>query len=355
MAFMDATLWNDIQGDNATNEKRFSPLGVVDLVADSTSAIDYILPSQIQALNTVSSLRAVKIPVIKDQTVTVGTTPGFNFIPSNYGESATYSYTTYNVFSGFRHNASLFANNVIDSDFARAQVMKNVAYEMGKTISGILVTNLEARKTQVLNNLIQVSQGTGAYTFSANTLTVSKGAQTDTMFFNLEALMASNELGGQYRIVTNRAGLSYQKSRQLTNGTYNATNLEALGMFPLDRMYESGNISAGSDVFSGFLVRDGAIGIIPNFPYDFVNGTELAGKKWSITDMELPFCRMRANIYTNREATNSSALVTGNDSNGIMSTFEEMGIWCRFTVVYKYNSDLSTRANDIVKIVGATS
>ena len=69
--------------------------------------------------------------------------------------------------------------------------------------------------------------------------------------------------------------------------------------------------------------------------------------------MEIPFTRMRANIYTNREATNADALISsGSDSNTLMSHFEEMAVWIRFYVVYRYNSDLATRANDIVKIKG---
>ena len=65
---------------------------------------------------------------------------------------------------------------------------------------------------------------------------------------------------------------------------------------------------------------------------------------------------MRANIYTNSQATDATALISsGTDYNLIMSHFEEMAIWVRFYVVYKYNSDLTTRANDIVKIVGLTS
>jgi hypothetical protein len=38
-----------------------------------------------------------------------------------------------------------------------------------------------------------------------------------------------------------------------------------------------------------------------------------------------------------------------------MTHFEEMALWFRFYVVYRYNSDLSARANDIVKLVGATT
>jgi len=234
---------------------------------------------------------------------------------------------------------------------------KNVCYEMGKTIEGIISTIMEARKSQVLPlGTTQVSQGDGTFTFSTvtDTLSVTKAAQKETMFFNLTALMEANELPGEYRIVTNRAGLAVQKAEQLKYSVANDKNLSALGMFPMSNMYESANLSVGNDdIFTGFLVRDGAIGLVENFPYDFVNGTEVGGKKWSISDVEMPFTRMRVNVYTNKEAVDATALITsGTDSNAIMSHFEEIAFWARFYVVYRYNSDLSTRANDIVKIVG---
>lgn len=357
MSYINATLLNDLQGANVTNDKRFSQLGYVDLAADSTDAVDYILPSQIEAMNTMSSLRNQKIPVIKDQTVSVGTTPGFNYIPSNLEESDQYSFVAYDVFSGFRHYPSTYANNAIDEKAAVMAKTKNVCYEMGKTIEGIISTIMEARKSQVLPlGTTQVSQGDGTFTFSTvtDTLSVTKAAQKETMFFNLTALMEANELPGEYRIVTNRAGLAVQKAEQLKYSVANDKNLAALGMFPMSNMYESANLTVGNDdVFTGFLVRDGAIGLVENFPYDFVNGTEIGGKKWSISDVEMPFCRMRVNVYTNKEAVDATALITsGTDSNAIMSHFEEIAFWARFYVVYSYNSDLSTRANDIVKIVG---
>ena len=358
MSFINATSWNNLQGSNVTNDKRFSQLGVVDLAADSTSFVDYILPSQVTQMNTMSSLRSLEIPVIDDQSVTVLTTPGFEFIPANLETSAKYSFTCYDVFSGFRHYPAAYANNMVDANAALEIKMRNIAYACGKQMETIILSTLSTQKSQALDFTTQVSQGDGTFTFSTltDTLTVNKAAQKETMFFYLEDLMAANELAGNYRIVTNRAGLAVQKAERLKYSTNNDKNIDALGFFDLSRMYESGSISAGSDVFSGYIVRDGGIGIIPNFPYDFVNGTEIGGKKWSITDMELPYCRMRANVYVNNEATNATALITaGTDSNTIMTHFQEMAIWLRFYVVYRYNSDLANRANDIVKIVGATS
>jgi len=358
MSYINASLWNNIQVSDATNEKRFSELGIIDAVKESTQFVDFMPPSAKAQLASTSSLRAVEIPVIKDQTVVVNQTPGFDFIPTNLEESAKYSFTAYDVFSGFRHYPSTYGNNMVDSDFARDQKMKNIAYAMGNTIESLLATVLETRKTQVLVNTAQVSATAGDYAFDGGTdkLNIKLAAQKETMFYNLEQLMASNELGGQYRIITNRAGLAIQKAEAAKYGANNDKNLQALGFLPMDRMHESGNISAGSDIFNGWLMRDGAMGVYENYPFDFANGTEIAGKKWSVSDMEIPFTRMRANIYTNKEATNADALITsGSDSNTIMSHFEEMGIWTRFYVVYPYNSDLSTRANDVVKITGLTT
>lgn len=358
MSYINASLWNDIQVSDATNEKRFSELGIIDAVKESTQFVDSIPPSAKESLASASSLRLVKIPVIKDQTVVVNQTPGFDFIPTNLEESAVYSFVAYDVFSGFRHYPSTYGNNMVDSDFARNQKMKNIAYAMGNEIETILASVLETRKTQVLANTAQVSATAGDYAFDTtpDKLNIKLAAQKETMFYNLEQLMASNELGGNYRIVTNRAGLAIQKAEAAKYGANNDKNLQALGFLPMDRMHESGNIAAGSDIFNGWLLRDGAIGVYENYPYDFRNGTVVGGKEWSISDQEIPFTRMRANIYTNKEATNADALITsGSDSNTIMSHFEEMAIWSRFYVVYRYNSDLATRANDIVKITGLTT
>lgn len=357
MANLDATMWLDFQDVNATNEKRFSQLGVLDLAKDSTQFVDYLSPSAKQKLNESSSLRSVQIPVIKDQTVTVTSSPGFT-IPANQEESAQYAFVAYDVFSGFRHAPALYGNNTIDSDYALAEKMKNVAYAMGKSIEAVLVTALEARKTQALGFTTQVSQGDGTFAFNAttDTLEISKAAQKETMFFNFDSLMEANELGGAYRFVTSRGGLAVQKSELAKYGASNDKNLQALNFPTIEKLYESGTIAPASNVFNGFAVREGAVGLVENYPWDFRNGTEFAGKKWSVSDIELPFTRMRANIYTNNEATNATSLVgSGTDSNLIMSHFQEMAIWNRFYVVYRYNSDIANRPNDIVKIAGLTA
>lgn len=357
MSFLNATLLNDLQSDQATNEKRFSQLGVIDAVKASTGSANYIPPSVKESLSSMSSLRNAEIPVIKDQQISVVTTPGFEYIPSNLPESDKYWFQPYDIFSGMRHYPSANANNMVDSEFQSREVLKNVLYAMGNKAEEILLASLDARKTQVLNHTEQVSATTGDYAFDTtpDILKVKKAAQEETMFYSIEALMAANELPGNYRIVTNRAGLARQKAEALKYGAGNEKNINALGFFGADRMHESGNITS-SVKFDGYMLRDGAIGVIENFPADFRQGTEINGKKWSVSDMELPFLKMRANIYTDKQATKATSLITsGEDSNLIMTHFEEMAIWSRFYIVYRYNSDLSTRANDIVKVQGLLS
>ena len=360
MAFLDATLWNDLQSAGAQNEKRFAELGLLDAVKESTPYTSEYIPSSARdAMQSFSASRDVQIPIIQDQTVSVVTTPGFSFIPDNLPTTAQYTFTAYDVFSGFRHYPAAYANNTVDAEEARNQVMKNIAYQCGNQIETTLATVLETNKSQVLpEGQTQVSQGDGTYVFQTGTdlLEVNKAAQKETMFANLEQLMAANELGGNYRIATNRAGLAVQKSEALKFGAGNSENLQAQGFFGADRMHESGNIAAGSDVFNGWLLRDGAVGMIENFPYDFAQGTEINGQKWSVSDMELPYARMRANIYTNSEATEATSLISpATDTNLTMTHFEEMAIWFRFYVVYEYNSDLTTRPASIVKIKGLTT
>lgn len=358
MAFLDATLWNDWQDTMATNEKRFAPHGIINLVKDSTQFVDYISPSARQKFAEFSGIEGIKIPVIKDQTVTVVTTPGFSFIPDNLTESAEYSFTAVDVFSGFRQYDAQYSANSLDAEFDRNTKMMNVANAMADTIEGLLATTLDARKSQVVDFLTQVNQssGSGTYAFTgADILTVNKAAQQETMFSSLNALMEANKIGGQYAVVTSPAGLAVQKMEALKFGDGNSKNIQALGMIPASDMHTSQNIST-SAVFDGYWVRKGAIGMFENYPYDFRNGTTVDGATWRVSDIELPFTRMRANIYTNRFKANATGLVsTGTDTNLIMSAGEEMAIWHRFYIVYRYNSDLTTRPNDIIKIQGLIS
>jgi hypothetical protein len=359
MAYLDTTVLNDFQALQATNEKLVGKFGMIDLAKASTASVDYVPPSVKEKLATISASRTATIPVIKDQTVTVVTTPGFQYIPTNLAETAEYSFSAFDVFTGFRMYPASFDNNVMDAAYYRDNVLKNVLLESAKTVDDIIETQLEARKTQTLSYTTQVSQGDGTFTWDdANDwLEINKAAQKETMFANLSTLMDANKQGGEYRMVTSPAGLQSSVIAAAKYGAANDKNIAwDANYLALDRRYESHQLAPSSDNFHGFFVKDGGIGLFENFPYDFRNGTMLAGKSWSISDVTLPFVNLRANVYVNTEATEATSLVSPNtDTNLTMTHFEEMALWFRFYVVYRYNSALATRPNDIVKLIGLTT
>lgn len=358
MAFLDATLLNDFQAKEALNEKFEANYGMLNLAKDSTAYVGYVPPSVREKLATSSSAFNAKIPVLKDQSVTVTTTPGFANIPVNLGETDSYYFTAYDVFSGFRFYPAAHEENQVDKAWYVDQVMRNVLKACAATTDDIIETVLEARKTQALSYATQISQGDGTFTWDANTdtLTINKAGQKDTMFYNLGQLMVANQQPGNYRIVTSPAGLVVNNAEAMKYSTQNTKNIAWQQLYmPDDRRYISDQIATSAN-FNGFLVKDGDIGIYENFPYDFRNGTEIAGRKWSISNVELPYMKMRANVFVNTEATDATALVSpGTRSNLIMTTFEEMALWFRFYVVYPYNSAIASRPQGIVKLVGATS
>lgn len=361
MPFLDDTRLLDLQSLDATNEKRKPPLGLVDLARDSQNFTgDYIPPSIEAQMQRISSQRNARIPVKITQDPIVLFTPGFNFIPSNLPEYTDYFFVAFDIFSGFRWYPAAYDNNAVDANWDFQQRVDDVLYAMGEAKENLILNVLESRKSQVIDFTTQVSQGDGTYNFDGVTdiLEIDKAAQKETMFYNMQQLMGANRLPGNYRLVTNRAGISVQISEAAKYGANNEKNLQALGFLPMDRIYETDGISS-ADVFDGFFVRDGGIGLIPNFPYDFRQGTVINGKRWSVTPVEMPWTRSRLNVYVNTEATEGTALIAGGaaptDSNLVMTHFEEMAMWDRFFIPFRFNSDLATRANDIVKVRGLTT
>ena len=209
MAYLDATVLNDFQAREGTNEKFKANYGMVNLAKDSTPFADYIPPSVRERLNTISESRNARIPVLKDQQVTVTTVPGFNNIPVNLGETDNYFFTAFDIFSGFRLFPASFENNQLDGEFYRDNIIENVLQAMAVSKDDVIESILEQQKTQVYNFDTQLSQGDGTFVFNTgtDTLNINKAAQKDTMFTYLVEGQVANQLPGNYRIVVSPSGL----------------------------------------------------------------------------------------------------------------------------------------------------
>ena len=149
---------------------------------------------------------------------------------------------------------------------------------------------MDTRKTQLLSGTAQVSDTAGDYNFNAGTDTLEiKLAAQKNYVLQVERVDGANKLVGDGRIVTNPAGLATQKSEALKYGASNEKNIQALGFVGMDRLHESFAISS-SVKFDGYWLRDGSIGFVNNFPYNFQSGTSLADKRWYISPMKCLSC-----------------------------------------------------------------
>jgi hypothetical protein len=359
MAYLNDVVLADYQDLNVQTETRKTKYGLLDLAIDSTPGVDYIPPSAVEQMMTASGQQSIKIPILKDTAAVATTTPGFSNIPINLGEAGTFYFSAFDIFSGFRLFPASFAKTQVDIQSYIKNRMDKVTEAMAASAETILSAVYEARKTQVLDHVTQVSQGDGAFEFDAatDTLKIGKSAVKDTMFSNLNALMIANKLEGDYRLVTNPAGLSAAVTNALKFGVNNNQNIVQFEQaIPSNMRYESHSLVPGTDIFNGYLVRDGAIGVYENFLWDFINGTEALGKTWEVSDVPLQNLKMRVNVFRNVAATDATSLFSaGTNKNLLMTTFEEIAFWARFYVVYRYNSDITTLPNDIVKIKGLTS
>lgn len=357
MANIDATDLNDLQVTGARNDKRFQELGLVNIVKHAGQFANIIPEQNKIQLQQMSSDRSMIIPVVVDQTVVTTTEPSFD-VPANLLESTTFTVTPINIFSGFAHHKAHYANNIIAAEKGKMTKINNVLYAMGQDLEAQINVSLEASKTQVLAHTTQISRGSNgqAFTFTgSDILEVNEAGQQNVMFTSVSTVMAANDRGGRYSYVTSPAGLAVQKQEIATYGAGNEKNLEKLGLPNADLLHETNSIST-SDNFDGFAVRDGAIEIITNHPYDYRENTKVGTKEWSISDGDVPFLEYPVNVMTDRHATDATALAaSGTNSDLLLTSVETMSFWFRGYIVTEYNADRSTRSSSILKIQGKTT
>jgi len=367
MPFLDPSFILDFQDQGGSSDFQQNQNGLIDAVVERGNPTlgqrgSFLTPTALETLRTISGARDNKIPVIKDDDAVVVTTPGFDQIPDNLPNSDQYGFTAFDIFSGMRFYPGMYGTNAISAEFERDNRMQRILRAMATKLEEVLSTVAETRKTQLLNFTTQASQGSGTFVFdgTGDTLNISKDAQRETMFHNMTSLAVANKLPGNYSLVGSPLALLSHDSAVQQSGANNAVNLQyPMNQWIQERYYQSHFLQPGADNFSGYFMRDGSLGMVSNHPYDFINGTEINGMKWGISPVPLQGIRMRPNIYINNNAVDATSLVKQGaapiDTNLLMSHFEEMAIWLRVYVVYPYQTDFATRANDIWKLRGLTT
>jgi len=298
--------------------------------------------------------RTTEFTGLKEQTITTTSVESFT-IPANLSTSEQKTLSLITIMSGFQYYPAWFQNNTIAVNDYLANKYDEVFAAMAAAKETYIAANLNTYKSQVCAGIDQINGGDGVFAFDAglDTVTVNKAGQKDMLFSNLQTLFRINKLAGAYNAVVNEGGFNLALNEILKYGAANDKNLANIkNQLPV--LFETLGISATSFQFVAYMMRNGAFGGVQNYPYDFRTGTTIGQKQWGIMPTPAPYIGERLNVYHNTEAVDASSL--GDTSSHLLMTgMEEWGFIDKFFIVNNYNSDLTTRVNDIYKITGATS
>jgi len=329
--------------------------GLNQMFLDSTPKNKILTPSMVAELQK-KQTRTITYPALKEDVITSTAVESFT-IPSNISDAEEITITSISIFSGYKIFPAMFIDNAISREDYEMNKLEEVFKAMANAKEVQQLAFLETQKTQVWTNLTSINNGAGSYSFNSTTdlLEVDLAGQKNGFFNRLKTSFRNNDQSrmGSYSLVTNEGGLTLALDTIATLGQANASN-EQNATNSIPKAYGSQNISGGSDQFIGFMIEDGAVGIAQNFPWEFRSEIATSDAQWGVSDTAVPMLGNRINTYYNKGKADASA-EGGTLAESRMTTFEEFGFLDKFYLVSSYNSDLATRANNILKIKGATS
>jgi len=353
MPRLDFTQLKQYQDRTVQNEFYAKETGVIDFFKMHTPACPVLSSTLVNKLSTVAT-QAVGFPALIEQVITTTNVESF-VIPQNLSESEEILLTSISIFSGYRIYESLFYDNIIGRADYEQNKLDEVFQAMADAKEAQLVAFLNAEKTQILPELTAINNDSGTFVFQlvTDTLEIDKAAQQNMMFGNLKTAMRLNNRPGEISLLSNEGGFNLALNTIARLGQANDSNLQN-PRNDVPRMFSSLNISPAGDQFSAFMATMGAVGMVQNFPPDFVRRENTADSEWGITPFEIPAVKAKVNVFFNKVKTDASGL-GGSSAQARMTTYEEWGFLDKFFLVSRYNSDKATKVGNIVKLRGLTT
>lgn len=352
--FIDFSVLLAYQDRMTATERRPQSYGLIDCLKYNTPFNKVLNPTLKAHLQQVEG-RTTQFTGLKEDVITTTSSESFT-IPAHLSDSEQVSISSISIFSGFQVYPAWFQNNTIAYQDYLANKYDEVFATMAAAKETQIANFLNTNKTQVLpSGVVQVNNGDGVFAFDTTNdwVSATKAAQTDVLFSNLKTLFRLNKLAGNYNAVVNEGGFNLAINEILKFGATNAENRQFV-MNQLPVLFETLGISGAIYQFIAYMMRDGAFGGVQNYSFDFRTGTNVDSKVWGITPIAVPYVGERLNAYYNKEAVDASAL--GDTTAHLkMTSMEEWGFLDKFFLVSNYNSDLTTRVSDIVKVVGLTT
>lgn len=347
MALLDLTALNAYITSEVDDEnKKYSfANGLIDCAKFNTQSQEF-MTADVQERIKNSNGRQIDISALVDSEFTVATSLSLT-LSANRSTSAKTTVSVLTAFTSFYDDYGIYANNAIAREQDYMSKFRKADKALANAIGGSVYTALNTRKTQVFDT----SSVVGGISFDGTNFNadVTLDAQK-TMPIYEELIGVFNDNGidgglGEFNIVGDQGFTTLDAFR----GQFGANNQVELQQTPFTSFRDtSGSITRlADDRGSGFLMRNGAVSLVPSVPIEFANGVTIGGdvSVWDYGDMELPYTKMRPLLFS-RKAENDASTIGGS----AMSMVQQIGVGVQYAIVTSYNSDLTTKVNDIVRV-----
>lgn len=347
MAYLDTTLLTEYITNEVDDETKKNGIksGLIDFAKYNTDYQDFMTEDLVEQIKTANG-RTVSVSALNHADFVVSNALSFTF-NANFSVSAKTTIAVVDFWTGFHHSMASYVRNAIgyEKDLKAKYLRADKA--LAKAISTSIAGVLNTRRTQVLVDTIA---NTGESFDGVNfNLDVTLAAQkANPVFSDIVTLFNDNGIDGgegDFSFVAD-SGLNTIEAYRNQYGLYNNVNLSPNPMRSF--VDTTGALVRPTGTKSlGYAVRNGAISIVPSVPAEFLEGISIGGdvSKWGYGEMDLPYTKMRPLLYVKKEEFNGSA-----HNGSTMSMIEKHGIGVRCAIVYTYNSDLTTKANDILRV-----
>jgi len=343
MAYTDPTVLLTFQGGKTLTELRDTKYGMLRAFEASTPFYKGLTP-ELKTFLATRMDRTAQIAAIPETIITTTTSESFT-IPANLSVSENKTATIYTLFSGFKVYDAMFVENQISKEEYIRNKMEEIDKAFAKAKSATLLTILDGAKTQVLPNNPAANDG---ITFAASTLTATLAAQQARIFNNLNVIAEDNGLEND-KIFPVSPGIQVLENYNDMYGMQNTKDLQNQGFIPA---ILPDNRITNTARWTGYLFEKGAFAAVDNMKYDFRVGTKVNEAVFGVSNTILPKLGSQVGTFYNKFATDASGL-QGTTSTWKMTTGEEFGFIHRYAVLTPYNSDITTKLNPVIKIVGA--
>jgi len=326
-------------------ERRESRYGAKNFFMEDTTRNGGILPSS--TIDTIkrSFGNSVVIPVIDDETVTIGNTRSCTIADSeNTSSLITLTFVTYAF--GFSMYPAQHYNNDIDYQADFDVKLKKYLLQLASLMDTACINQLETDRNQFFPAAI-----TGPYyPVVANALQITQ-AQKNDYYNQASSIMEEMDFYGNPHVITSTSGMP--NVRRLDNqGSGNAVN-EQFQLSPYEWWGSNRVVNAANVQSTHYVVEEGNTALVNRNDPDAILKHRI-GDQMEWDTVFLPIVGMEMASFYRKDCNDANGLHAG--TTGLTRTLRE-GFEFSTDVVYMtvHNSDRVNRYNPIVKVEIATT